>query len=544
MELLRLGASGTFTSLNEWIIKGDPAEGLDLVYDRLMARSADEPFTLYPLIAASVTLPDSRDWIEFHLNPAARFHDGTPITPDDVLFTFQTLKTYGLPVTRQVYARVARAEQTGPHDVRFTLMPDHDRETPLILALMPVLSAHAYTGKAFNRTTLAPPLGSGPYQVAAVEPGRSITYTRVTDYWGRDLPVNRGRYNFNSVRYDYYRDEGSMLEGFRAHALDMRREYDAARWATAYDFPAVASGDVRLERLANHRPAPMRALAFNTRRALFADVAVREALSDAFDFETANAVLFKNGYKRLDSYYAPSELAAAGMPSVAERALLDPYGDILPPQVFGPAWMPMQTEGTGQAGERNAMRHADALLRRAGWIVVDGKRVNAITGAAFKLEIMLADPADERLMLFYAHTLATLGIEARVRTVDAAQYTARLETFDYDMMIARWSMSLSPGNEQLIYFGSIAADTPGSRNYAGIRNPVIDAIAADLATARDRPTLVAEVRSLDRILTWDYYTIPLYYIDDDLMASWKNTTHPAVMPLYGTTPDTWWANKP
>lgn len=541
---LRLGASGTFTSLNEWIIKGDPAEGLDLVYDRLMARSADEPFTLYALVADSVTLPDSRDWIEFHLNKAARFHDGTAITPADVLFTFETLKKYGLPVTRQVYARVAKAEQTGASSVRFTLQPDHDRETPLILALMPVLPAHAFTEKEFNRTTMVPPLGSGPYEVAAVDPGRSLTYRRVSDYWGRDLPVNRGRYNFDTVRYDYYRDEGTMLEGFRAGALDMRRETDAARWATGYDFPAVGQGKVRLERLANGRPAPMRALVFNTRRPLFSDRRVREALTDAFDFETANRLLFHDGYKRLNSYFAPSELAARGIAAGKERDLLEAHRTDVPGEVFGPAWQAPETDGSGPAGARDNMRRADALLNAAGWVVQNEKRVDAKTGAPFRFEILLADPGEERLMLFYARALSALGIEAHVRAVDTAQYTARTENFDYDTIVNRWAMSLSPGNEQLIYFGSVAADTPGSRNYAGVKNSAIDAIAAGLGDTRTRGDLVAGARALDRILTWSSYAIPLYYIEGDLIASWTTIAHPSVMPLYGTTPDTWWSIKP
>ena len=564
---VRIGIAGTFNSLNDWIIKGDPAAGLDLTTDRLMARNWDEPFSLYPLVAQNVELPPSRDWIEFTLNPAARFHDGTPITVADVLFTFETLKAHGPPVSRRVYGEVAAAVQTGPASLRFTLKPGHDRETPLILALMPVFSAADWQGKEFERTTLAPPLGSGPYRIAAVEPGRSITYERVPDYWAADLPSRRGQFNFDNLRYDYYRDDGIALEAFRAHAVDFRREFDATRFATGYQFPAIASGEATAKILPNRKPAAYRAMVLNTRRALFTDRRVRQALSLAFDFETANHSLFHDAYKRLDSLFTNSELAATGMPSEAELALFSPPSsrDLfagpmdgasmdpvdkprddeqresdIPSAALGPMWQPPATPGSGPAGARANLQHADRLLTEAGWIVKNGQRVNGATGDPFAFEILLVDPADERLMLEFQHSLATLGITAKIRTVDQAQYTGRLEEFDFDLIVHRYAMSLSPGNEQAIYWGSAAAATKGSRNYAGIANPAIDRLVALIGNAATREELLAAAHALDRLVMWGFYTIPLGYAPGDMVGYWQPLRHPETMPAYGVQLDAWW----
>jgi microcin C transport system substrate-binding protein len=569
---IKIGVAGTFNSLNDWIIKGDPPAGLDLTTDRLMARNWDEPFGLYPLVAQSVAMPASRDWIEFTLDPRARFHDGTPITVADVLFTFHALLASGPPVTRRVYGEVAEAAQTGPASLRFTLKPGHDRETPLIIAIMPVFSAADWAGKDFSRTTLTAPLGSGPYRVAAVEPGRSITYERVKNYWAADLPSRKGQFNFDTIRYDYYRDDGVALEAFKAYAVDYRREFDPARFATGYDFPALASGQAKAEILPNRKPAPFRGLVFNTRRPLFADRAVRQALELAFDWQTADRTLFHNAYQQLDSYFANSELAARGMPSDTELSLLSsprglttgpraatalPADKVLgpvvkprddsfnissdvPPEALGPAWQPPATPGTGPAGARANLQQADALLTKAGWIVRDGQRVNAATGAPFAFEILLVDPADERLMLQYKASLATLGIVASVRTGDQAQYTGRLDDFAYDAIIHRYAASLSPGNEQAIYWGSAAAAVKGSRNYAGIKSPAIDRLATLIGSATDRPELVAEVHALDRLLSWGFYAIPLGYAPGDMVAYWQPLQHPEYMPAYGVQLDAWW----
>ena len=536
---VRIGIAGTFNSLNDWIIKGDPAAGLDLTTDRLMARNWNEPFSLYPLVAESVTMPPSRDWIEFTLNPAARFHDGTPITVADVLFTFETLKAHGPPVSRRVYGEVASTARTGPATVRFTLKAGHDRETPLILALMPVFSAADWQGKDFERTTLVPPLGSGPYRVAAVEPGRSITYSHVPDYWAADLPSRRGQFNFDSLRYDYYRDDSIALEAFRAHAIDFRREFDPTRFATGYQFPAITNGQARAEILPNRKPAAYRALVFNTRRPLFADRRVRQALGLAFDFETADHSLFHDAYKRLDSLFTNSELAATGLPDAAEQGLLQV--DDVPSEARGAAWQPSATNGTGPAGARANLQQADQLLTAAGWIVQAGQRVNATTGQPFTFEILLVDPADERLMLAFQHSLATLGIAARVRTVDQAQYTGRLEEFDFDMLVHRYAMSLSPGNEQAIYWGSAAATTKGSRNYAGIASQTIDRLVDLIGNSTTRTELLNAAHALDRLVMWGCYTIPLGYTPGDMVGYWQPLQHPDTMPAYGVQLDAWWA---
>ncbi len=561
---VRIGIAGTFNSLNDWIIRGDPAAGLDLTTDRLMARNWDEPFGLYPLVAQGVEMPASRDWIDFTLDPRARFHDGTPITVADVLFTFHTLLASGPPVTRRVYGEVAAAVQTGPASLRFTLKEGHDRETPLILAIMPVFSAADWAGKDFSRTTLAPPLGSGPYKVAAVEPGRSITYSHVKDYWAADLPSRKGQFNFDTIRYDYFRDDGVALEAFKAHAVDFRREFDPARFATAYDFPAIANGQAKAETLPNRKPAPFRGLVFNTRKEIFADRAVRQALTLAFDWETADRTLFHNAYKRLDSYFANSELGAHGAPSSAELQLLsssrdlfagpmpgatmdpvdkprdDDREDYVPPEALGMAWQPPSTPGTGPAGARANLQQADRLLTAAGWVVRDGKRINAATGAPFAFEILLVDPADERLMLQYKASLATLGIAASVRTVAQAQYTGRLDDFAFDAIIHRYAASLSPGNEQAIYWGSAAADVKGSRNYAGIKDPTIDRLTSLIGNATSRQDLLDEVHALDRLLCRGFYSIPLGYVPGDMVAYWHPLRHPERMPAYGVQFDAWW----
>jgi microcin C transport system substrate-binding protein len=420
-------------------------------------------------------------------------------------------------------------------------VPD-DREMPLIMGLMPILPEHAWRGREFDRTMLEPPLGSGPYRVARFEPGRTIVYERVPDYWGRDLPVNRGQYNFAEIRYDYYRDDGVALEAFKADAYDFRRETDPTKWATGYDFPAARDDRVKLELLPHGRPEPMRALIFNTRRLQFADRTVRDALSYALDFEWMNRTLFHGAYRRTASYYPNSELAASGPPGPAELAVLEPLRDKLPPEVFGPAYVPPTTDGNGPSGLRANLRKAQELLASAGWTVRDG-HLRIAQGAAFEFEILLVSSSDEKVALEFARALQRIGVTARVRTVDSAQYQARLEAFDFDMTLNRWASTLSPGNEQLYYWGSAAADWQGSRNYAGIRSPAVDALAESLAAAVDRDDLVARVRALDRALTWGHYVIPLYHLTADHVAYWSRLKRPAVTPVYGMVIDAWWMGE-
>lgn len=541
--LLRHGAIGTFDTLNPYIVKGRAALGLGDVFESLMQRSWDEPFSLYGLIAESIQVPDDRSWVAFTLRPEARWHDGRPITVDDVLFSWTTLRDQGRPNHRAYYGRVARAEKQGERGVRFTFAPPDtgipDRELPLILGLMPILPRHYWEGRSFETTTLEPPLGSGPYRIAALDPGRSITYQRVPDYWGRDLPVNRGQYNVDTIRYDYYRDDSIALEAFKAGAVDFRRETDPTRWATGYESPAVRNGRIRLESLPHGRPEPMRALIFNTRRPMFQDPRVREALSHALDAEWINRTLFHGAFRRAASYYPNSELAATGLPGPAELAILEPWRASLPPELFThPVALPA-TDASGPSGLRPNLRKATALLAQAGWTIRDGRAVGG-DGQPLRFEILLNNPADERVALEFARALERIGVTAAVRTVDSAQYQARLDSFDFDMTLRHWASSLSPGNEQPYYFGSAAADQEGSRNYPGIRNPAVDAIAASLGETTDRADLVARVKALDRALLWGHYAIPLYYLPDDRVAFWSRLHHPAIVPVYGVILETWW----
>jgi microcin C transport system substrate-binding protein len=536
---VRHGAIGTFDTLNPFIVRGRAALGTGYVFDSLMQRSWDEPFALYGLIAESVTVPKDRSWVEFTLRPQARWHDGRPVTPDDVLFSWRVLRDHGRPNYRTYHRKVRSAERTGERGVRFIFDAPDDREMPLIMGLMPILPAHYWQGREFDRTTLEPPPGSGPYRIAAVDPGRSIDYERVADWWAADLPVSRGLYNFDRIRFDYYRDDTVALEAFKAHAYDFRRETDPTKWATGYDFPAARDGRVTVEQLPHGRPEPMRPFIFNTRRGPFADRRVREALGYAFDFDWINRTLFHGAWRRTASYYPNSELAATGLPDAAEQAVLEPWRTDLPVEVFTRPYQPPGAGTSGPAGLRAKLRAATAKLTEAGW-TVQGGRMTEAAGRPLAFEILLIDPADERVALEWARVLDRLGVTANVRTVDSAQYQARLEQFDFDVTLNRWASTLSPGNEQVYYWSSAAADQPGSRNYAGIRNPAVDALAAGLAGAESRADLVTRVRALDRALLWGHYVVPLYYLEGDRVAYWAPLKRPAVIPVYGLMFDAWW----
>ena len=534
---LRLGVTGSFDTLNPFIIKGVPAAGRHYVFESLLKRTWDEPFSLYGSIAASVEVPDDRSWVAFTLRPEARWHDGSPITADDVVFSFETLRDQGRPNHRLFYGKVAHIERPDPRTVKFVFGPEGDRELPLIMGLMPIISKAYYTAADFTKSTLEPPLGNGPYRIESVDPGRSIVYRRVTDYWARDLPINRGHYNFERVRYDYYRDSTVLMEAFTSGDYDLRREGSAVRWATAYGIPAVADGRVKRELLPHRRPAGMRAFVFNTRRALFADRRVREALGFAFDFEWLNENLLHGAYVRTDSYFANSELASRGAPSVREQALLTPYRGRLADEVFTRAFVPPATDGTGNVREN--LKAARALLGEAGWRVREGALRDGAS-RAFAFEIMLVRPDNERIALAYMRNLERLGISARVRTVDTAQYEARRRAYDYDMIIHRWGVTLSPGNEQAYYWGSEAAVREGTRNYAGISDPAIDGLIAHVTAARERASLVAGIRALDRALLWGHYVVPLYHLTSDRVAYWDLFGRPQLTPLYGYVIETWW----
>jgi microcin C transport system substrate-binding protein len=534
---VRLSAIGTYDSLNPFILKGVPAVGLGQVFDTLMVGSGDEAFAEYGLVAETVETPADRSWVAFTLRPQARFHDGRPITVEDVIWTFETLRAQGHPFYRSYYAHVARVEAAGPRRVRFTFKGGTNRELPLIVGQMPVLPKAWWAGRDFAKTSLEPPLGSGPYRVEAVDPGRSITYRRVKDYWAAELPVNVGRFNFETIRYDYYRDGTVALEAFKAGAYDFRPENSSKSWATGYDIAAVRDGRIRKEQIPNEIPTGMQGFVYNTRREVFRDPRVRQALANAFDFEWTNAHLFYGAYTRTASYFSNSELAARGLPSAAELAVLSPFRERVPPAVFSEEYRPPSSE---PGGVRPNLERALRLLAAAGWVVRDMRLVHAATGRPMAFEILIDDPTWERIALPFVENLERLGVTARIRTVDAAQYEYRLKHFDFDMTVSVFGQSLSPGNEQADYWSSEAARTPGSRNLAGVSDPVVDALIALLIAAPDRPALVARTRALDRVLLQGYYVIPHWHITAFRVAYWNRFGRPAVSPRYALGFDGWW----
>ena len=537
---LRRALPGTFDSLNPFIIKGVRAYGRHLVFETLLRRAWDEPFSLYGLIAESIEVPDDRSSITFTLRPEARFHDGSPITVDDVVFSWETLKEQGRPNHRLYYRQVRRVERPGPRSVRFVFDRESpDRELAMLMGLMPILSKSYYESVTFEETTLDPPLGSGPYRIESVDPGRSIVYRRDPDWWGRDLAVNRGQYNFDRIRYDYYRDADVMMEAFKAGDYDYRNEPSAARLATGYDFPAVADGRVKVVSLAHGRPSGMHAFVFNSRREIFADRAVRYALAHAFDFEWINKSLLHGAYVRTRSIFDNSELGSHGVPEGGELALLEPFRDRLPAELFERPYAPPGDGGSLRANLRDARR----LLAGAGWEVRDGELGRASDGLPMAFEILLVRSGNEKIALSFARNLKRLGVEARVRTVDTAQYQNRRTSYDFDMLIYRWGMSLSPGNEQAFYWGSQAAGEEGTRNYPGVRDPVVDSLIKRMTNVRARKDFVDTIRAMDRVLLWGHYFVPLYHRNDDHVAYWDKFGRPEVTPVYGTVVEAWWEDS-
>ncbi|MEX0382959.1 extracellular solute-binding protein [Spiribacter sp. 1M153] len=532
-------AASTFDSLHPFILRGTAAEGMGRVFDTLTVQSLDEPFTQYGLIARSIEVADDHSSVRFNLRDTARFHDGEPITADDVAWTFRRLREDGHPRYRAYYADVDRVEVIDPLTVEFHFATTDNAELPLILGQLPVLPAHDWAERDFTATTLTPPLGSGPYRVASVEQGRRIVYERVDDYWAADLPVNRGRYNFDRISYDYYRDGTVALQALKAGEYHLRRENVARNWATAYDTPAVEAGLLKRVEIPHDRPAGMQGFFFNTRRAVFADPAVREALAYAFDFEWTNENLFYGAYDRTRSYFQNSELAATGLPSEAELELLEPYRDQLPERVFTEAYAPPDTtDGSRRANLRRAL----ALLRDAGWAVRDGTLTHTESGEPMAFEILLVSPSFERVVLPFKRNLERLGAEVSVRTVDPTQYQNRMEAFDFDMTVHVAPQSLSPGNEQRDFWSCEAAEITGSRNVAGVCDPVIDELVTAVIDAPDREALVTRTRALDRVLQWHFYAIPNWYIDRFRLAYWDRFGRPADNPPYGLALDSWWVD--
>lgn len=515
---LKQAAIGTFDTINPYNIKGKSALGMDQVTDRLMVRVWDEPFTMYPMIAQSVDVPDDRSAITFHLNPEARFHDGSPITSDDVEFTYKTLMEYGRPNMRRIYKLVTKVEKPDARTITFKLGEGHDRETVMILTLMPVLSKAYWTDKNFDETTLTPFVSSGPYKIASIEPGRRIVYEKVDDYWAADLMPNRGHFNFDKLVYDYYRDDGVAFESFKSGDLNFRREWDAGQWKSGYDFPALKEGKVVAEPLPHGRPDRVRGFIFNTRREPFKDIRVRQAFNLLFDFDWVNQNLYYGLYGHINSYFPNTELAATDTPPPIDNST---------PEL-----------------KREHMKAADELLRASGWIVKNGIRVNEKTGAPLTFEIMLNDPSDEKIALSFVRSLKRMGITPRVRSLDSAAFLGRLNQYDFDMTLYYWMSTLSPGTEQYLYWSCEAADQPSRWNYAGICDKKIDLLSKSIASAKSRNELVANVRALDAALMAGSYMIPLYYNPQDFVAYWKPLAHPDTMPLYGTVIETWWMKAP
>jgi microcin C transport system substrate-binding protein len=546
---VRFGDLGTFDNLNPFILRGvafvrysDSMVQPGVLFDSLMSGALDEPNAAYGLIAESVALPPDRSSMTFTLRPEARFHDGTPITAEDVCWTYETLITKGHPAFRIELGNVKSCQVLGPHKVEFVFKNGSDRDLPMQVAGLPVLSKKWWQGRDFSQPTLDIPLGSGPYRIAAIDPGRSITYTRVKDYWAKDLPVNKGMYNFDTMRVDYYRDMSSMFEAFKAGQIDLRAEYTAKDWATLYNFPAVKDGAVIKQEIHHEVPQGMQGFVFNTRRPIFADRRVRRAIGYLFDFQWTNKQILYGAYKRTRSYWENSDLAARGLPQGEELKLLEQYRGRIPDAVFTTPYQPPVYDGTGDI--RPGIREALKLFQEAGWSVKNGRMVNDKTGQPFTFEFLSDEPRMEKVVLPFLANLKRIGVFAQVRNIDAAQYQNRLRNYDFDMISARYGASLSPGIELREYFSSAAAAEPGSPNTAGIRDPVVDDLIDRAIRVKSRAALVPIIRALDRVLLFGYYVVPNWYSDYYRVAYWNKFGKPATQPKYAGSPaaviNDWW----
>lgn len=540
---MNYAVQGTFDSLNPFIIQGSGARGvLDLtfgnnVFESLMLRSFDEPFTLYPLIARTIETDDERTFVEFTLDERARFSDGQPVRPEDVIFTFDLLSDKGFPRYATTVSKIAAMEKVGTHGVRFTF-GEGDRELPLIIGLMPVLPEHATDAENFQKSTLRPMVGSGPYLIDSVRPGELLTLRRNPDYWARDIPSKRGFDNYDTIRLNYFRDENALFEAFKKGIVDIQVENSSGRWTNEYDFPAVTSGSVVKETFLSGLPSGMYGFVMNTRRPIFQNREVRAALAGMFDFEWANQNLFSGVYTRTKSFFDGSDLSSHGVPaSDAENALLAPFPDAVLPEILDGSWSPPMSDGTGR--DRTFLKRGFDALKAAGY-EMKGGHMTGLDGAPLAFEIMLRAKGGEDLALAWQRTLARLGITATLRSVDAAQYQQRLLTRDYDVILQAYPSSLSPGVEQIGRWGSASRDASGSWNYAGVADPAVDALIEAMLQARERGEFVDAVRALDRVLLSGAYVAPLYHQRGQWVARWKHIEHTGMTPLYGTQFPTWW----
>lgn len=555
---LKMGTMGTFDTLNQYIARGiSPVvlalQSNSLTVDSLMTRSVDEPYTLYALIAEKVELAPDNSTLTFYLNPAARFHDGTPILGEDVKFSYEMLKEQGLPRYRQFYGKIEKIEILSSRTVQLTFKKtetgEYDPEIPLITASLHVFSKARYEGKDFRETGMAPLLGSGPYRIVKAEPGRSIVYERVRDYWAKDLPVNKGRYNFDIIQLDYYKNAEAQFQAFKAGEFDAFFEVNSQQWRDGYNTPAVRSGKIRKVEAKHKRPVTVRMLIFNMRRPLFQDIRVREAISRAYDWETVNKMLCNNNYYRMTSLFANTHLAHQGAAKGLELAYLKPYLDTIPPEILEKGYIPPTTKGNGDAREN--LEAADKLLTEAGWVIVTEKdpitqqvairRIHKDTKQPLTFELMYKDPRLEKFLSGFRQNLERLGIKLKLRYMDTVQYEARVVESDFDMISHLWSNGLCPGNEQVYYFSQKTADQKGSSNYIGIKDPVVEALAQNVASATTQEEQVAAVHALDRVVMGRHYFIPLYYDNTIYWAYWADRVEfPPFDPLVGTNTLEWW----
>jgi microcin C transport system substrate-binding protein len=538
---VKFAALGTYDSLHPFTLKGVAATGIGALWDTLCWHSPDEAFTVYGLIAETIEVPEDRSWAAFTLRPQAKWIDGTPITVEDVVWSFDTLKAKGVPRYASYYADVLKAEKTAERKVRFTFRGATNHELPLIISELPVLPSKWWAGKEFEKATLDVALSSGPYKVDSYDIGRSITYRRSPDWWARDLWMNRGRNNFETMRYDYYRDNDVLFEAFKAGDADIRPENSGRNWMTKYDFPAVKDGRVKREEIHDELPQPMQGFVFNLRRDIFKDRKVREAIGLMYDFEWQNKNLSYGFFTRSRSFFGNSELEAKGLPSPEELKILEPLRGKIPDEVFTIEYQPPRTDGSGNVREQ--ARKAIGLLKQAGWEIKDGKMTDK-AGRKFAFEIILNDAGFERMSLPFKQNLERIGIEMNVRTIDTSQYRRRTDSFDFDMVIDIWGQSLSPGNEQREFWGSTAADRPGTKNSMGLKDPAVDRLCDLVIAAEDRESLVVATRCLDRVLQWLEFLAPQFHTDKELVAYWNRFSRPGKVAKYEPIAfDTWWVDE-
>ncbi|HTV71347.1 MAG TPA: extracellular solute-binding protein [Rhizobiaceae bacterium] len=534
---------GTFDSINPFIVQGSAARGSidlvfgDLVFDRLMMRSNDEPFTLYPLLAKTVETDEARSFVEFTLDERAKFSDGEPVKPEDVIFTIELLRDKGLPRYGVSAKKIETMEKVGERGVRITFKQP-DRELPLILGLMAILPKHAIDPETFNKSTLEPMIGSGPYRLDTVKAGEQVVFKRNHDYWAKDIPSKRGFDNYDEIRLSYYRDDNALFEGVKKGLVDIFIEDSSGRWTSGYNFPAVTEGKLIKEIFPTKTPSGMFGIVMNSRRPVFADRAVRDALTSLFDFEWANRTLLSSAYTRIKSFYDNSELSSYGRPaSEAEKALLASFPDAVTPEILANGWQPPVSDGTGR--DRTFLRAGFDKLKAAGFELKDGKMTGP-DGKPLRFELMLKAKESEQLALAWQQTLARIGIDMTIRSVDAAQFLERQVNYDFDAMVFNYTSSLSPGVEQVARWGSASRDAPGTFNYAGVASPAVDAMIEKMLNAKTREEFVDVVRAYDRVLLSGAYTVPLYFRPEQWLARWSHIKRPETTPIYGYQLPTWW----